>query len=197
MIFVTVGTQLPFDRLVKAVDAWAEHNPGVEIFGQIGPGGYKPRHFPSTEFLSPTEVARNIARAELVVGHAGMGTVVSSLTNRVPIILLPRRQALREHRSDHQMTTVKWLREELQLNVLLEIDELAAILDSRSSLRPGREIGGFAKPGLIKAIREFVECDARDPSVIDGLSAWIAGLRKMLSDRSSRISHGTVPPETS
>ncbi len=35
MIFVTVGEQLPFDRLVRAVDEWAAAS-GKEVFAQIG-----------------------------------------------------------------------------------------------------------------------------------------------------------------
>ena len=35
MIFATVGTQLPFDRLIAAVDRWAGTRPGREVFAQI------------------------------------------------------------------------------------------------------------------------------------------------------------------
>ena len=35
-IFATVGTQLPFDRLIRGLDSWAECNPEVEVFAQIG-----------------------------------------------------------------------------------------------------------------------------------------------------------------
>ncbi len=56
MIFLTVGTQLPFDRLVAAVDAWAARQPGQEVFGQIsdpGPAGYRPKHFAWVADLDP------------------------------------------------------------------------------------------------------------------------------------------------
>jgi len=36
MIFVTVGAQMAFDRLIRAVDAWAGVHPAVSVFGQIG-----------------------------------------------------------------------------------------------------------------------------------------------------------------
>lgn len=36
MIFVTVGTQMPFDRLVEAVDQWASTRDRVNVFARSG-----------------------------------------------------------------------------------------------------------------------------------------------------------------
>ena len=36
MIFLTVGTQLPFDRLVTVVNEFSIANPEVKIVGQVG-----------------------------------------------------------------------------------------------------------------------------------------------------------------
>ena len=43
-LFLTVGTQLPFDRLTRAVDAWLDDHPEYadHVFGQIGPVGRAP-----------------------------------------------------------------------------------------------------------------------------------------------------------
>ncbi len=44
-IFVTVGTELPFDRLVRAIDHWAgERGRGSEVFAQIGRTQFRPEH---------------------------------------------------------------------------------------------------------------------------------------------------------
>jgi hypothetical protein len=34
MIFATVGTQLPFDRLLLGLDSWAAANPGIPVLAQ-------------------------------------------------------------------------------------------------------------------------------------------------------------------
>ncbi len=39
MILVTVGTDGPFDRLIRIVDDWACRNNRSDIFAQIGDGG--------------------------------------------------------------------------------------------------------------------------------------------------------------
>ena len=55
MIFVTVGTDQPFDRMVKVVDAWAAEYGRTDLFAQIGEGGWEPPSIPFSNFLSPVE----------------------------------------------------------------------------------------------------------------------------------------------
>jgi len=51
MILLSVGTQLPFSRLVDAVDLWAERNRDVRVVGQIGPQKHGlPQHIESFDF---------------------------------------------------------------------------------------------------------------------------------------------------
>ena len=55
MIFVTVGTQLAFDRLVSAVDTWASTAGGDEVFAQIGPSALQPKRLKYKDFVSPAD----------------------------------------------------------------------------------------------------------------------------------------------
>ena len=57
-IFVTVGTQLPFDRLIAAIDSWAGKNAQADIFAQVGDGGMHPFNLKSQPRLSMKEFAR-------------------------------------------------------------------------------------------------------------------------------------------
>ena len=52
MIFVTVGTQGPFDRLVRAVDKWAGMRARADIFAQTGPSDYQSEHILSLIHIS-------------------------------------------------------------------------------------------------------------------------------------------------
>lgn len=108
MIFVTVGTQLPFDRLVRLVDAIARDLPGP-VFAQIGSGNYRPSHMDWRATLKPHEFERFMRSATIVVGHAGIGTVLNARRLRKPVVLFPRRAKLGEHRNDHQLATVRAL----------------------------------------------------------------------------------------
>lgn len=106
MIYVTVGTQLPFDRLVMIVEEWAAAN-GVPMVAQVGPSKLSFSWADARPFLSPTEAHTHLNEADFVVGHAGMGTILSALELGRPLIIFPRRFALGEHRNDHQMATAR------------------------------------------------------------------------------------------
>lgn len=106
MIFLTVGTQLPFDRLIAAVDTWLDGR-NLECFAQTCGGEVVPRNMKSKPYLDPDEFDSYFRRAELVVAHAGMGSILSALSSGKPLLIVPRRAALGEHRNDHQMATAK------------------------------------------------------------------------------------------
>jgi UDP-N-acetylglucosamine transferase subunit ALG13 len=110
MIFVTIGSMFPFDRLVQAMDAWAEANPGAELLAQIGDGAYVPAHMPHVRRLDQADFSRTVAEAALVVAHAGMGSVITASQYGRPIVMMPRLQQWGEHTTDHQIATANWLR---------------------------------------------------------------------------------------
>jgi UDP-N-acetylglucosamine transferase subunit ALG13 len=105
VIFVTVGTQLPFDRLVKAVDDLAPRL-GKRVFAQTSEGRYTPRNIEWKPFIRPLEVDQFFREAEVIVAHAGIGTILTARKLGKPVILMPRVAALGEHRNDHQLATV-------------------------------------------------------------------------------------------
>lgn len=108
MIFVTVGSMLPFDRLIRVMDDWADRHPGHEIVAQVGDGTYKPRNFQAVRMLSPGEFADNVRKTEVLVAHAGTGSIITALEVGRPIVILPRLAANREHTTDHQLHTVEY-----------------------------------------------------------------------------------------
>ena len=73
MIFATVGSQEPFDRLIRAVDEWAASRGRFDVLAQIGNSNLRPRHIEFTKFLEPLEFNRLIREASVVIAHAGMG----------------------------------------------------------------------------------------------------------------------------
>ena len=109
MIFVTVGSQMPFDRLVVAMDRWAGERPGCDVFAQVGKDGYRPSAMRFADSISPRDFLATVANSALIVAHAGMGSVLTALEFGKPIVLLPRQGALQETRNDHQIATARWL----------------------------------------------------------------------------------------
>lgn len=155
MIFLTVGTQLPFDRLVSAVDTWAQQHPDVEVIGQIGPSSLSPSHMRSSQFLNPKEADGLFRKASLVVAHAGMGSILTALKYRKPILIVPRKAQLGEHRNEHQMATAKWLQTRPGVFVAWDTVELAKSLDARQDLTSG-DISDFASADFTEKLRQFM-----------------------------------------
>lgn len=110
MIFVTVGTQLPFDRLIQTVDRWAGHVGRSDVVAQTAGGTYAATNIETHDFLSAQEFESYQKQAELLVAHCGIGSMLSARVRGQPLVMLPRRYYLGEHRNDHQWTSVKHLR---------------------------------------------------------------------------------------
>jgi UDP-N-acetylglucosamine transferase subunit ALG13 len=162
VIFLTLGTQAPFDRLVKAVDLWCEAHPQAEVFGQItdpGANGYRPKHFEWVAWLTPAEYGVRFRQASLIVAHAGMGSIITALTDGKPIAILPRRAYLGEQRNEHQLATAKRFAGKPGVYVAETEADLPAALDrarTGAGQRSGGRIGAFAEPQLTAALRAFV-----------------------------------------
>jgi UDP-N-acetylglucosamine transferase subunit ALG13 len=128
LIFVTVGSMLPFDRLVEGMDRWAFQNPEHKVVAQIGKGRYEPKHMTAARIVPPSEFKRHVTDARLIVGHAGMGSVITALERRKKIVLLPRRAALKEHTTDHQIHTAQWLLHKPNIYVAMSETELPSLV---------------------------------------------------------------------
>ncbi len=156
MIFITVGTDLPFDRMMKVIDQWAGETGRKDVFAQIGEGGWQPKHIPFVEFLEPTEFKKRFAESTLIIGHAGMGTILSALLHGKPILVMPKKASLGEHRNEHQTATAKRMMALGNVNVAFDEAELRAKLDRVNELQGREPIGAHASGGLVDGIREFI-----------------------------------------
>jgi UDP-N-acetylglucosamine transferase subunit ALG13 len=155
VIFLTVGTQLPFDRLVGLVDQVAEKLPD-EIFGQIGKSTITPRHFNSAPFLSPQEFHERVVGSRLIVGHAGMGTLLTAAKYRKPVAILARKREFNEHRNDHQLATVEQMKKIPGVYAFQAPEELLAIVTNGDLVSMSADISA-ARQKLTSSIKDFIE----------------------------------------
>ena len=162
MIFATTGTQLPFPRLIAALDALAPRL-GETVIAQIGPD---PASYPNLEThatLSPDRFDTLFAKARIVVAHAGIGTILSARRHGRPLILMPRRFAHGEHRNDHQLATARELEKRAGLSVAWETEDLAEMLTG-----PTPEVGPPPMPGEAAAGTPLALLHAHLKKLIDG-----------------------------
>lgn len=156
MIFVTVGGQLPFDRLIVAVDHWAQARGRTDVFAQVGRSAYQAKVLQTCVTLPPQEFRARMREASAIVAHAGIGSVLSALELGKPILVMPRRASLGEHRNDHQLATARALAARGQVRVALDEAQLPQELDGLEAL-PRTALDREAAPTLIERIRSAVQ----------------------------------------
>lgn len=154
MIFVTIGTQAPFDRFIRIIDELA---PSIneEIIAQTYKGEYIAKNIKTIEFLPPDEFNKLFNEARLIIAHAGMGTIISAMQKNKPIIVFPRIAALGEHRNEHQMATAKKMNQLGYVYVAFNEDELRRLI-LKEDLKPLHTIGNYADASLIDSISNFI-----------------------------------------
>ena len=166
MIFASVGSMLPFDRLVRAVDAWAGTHPSEEVFVQIGDGEFEPQHAAWARIVPHSEYRQRLEQCDLFVAHVGMGSILQALEIGKQMLLLPRLASQREVTTDHQLHTAQQFGD--KPGVMIVSDELAlqtAISDLLSSpLERTGAISQYAQPELIKNIANFLGSRAQPES---------------------------------
>jgi UDP-N-acetylglucosamine transferase subunit ALG13 len=157
MIFVTVGSQTPFDRLIRAVDEWAGVHARSDVFAQIAATTYHPEHIKFINFLTPTEFAEAVQSCSVIVAHAGMGTIISALELGKQVVVMPRRASLHETRNDHQVATAQSFGAQGRIIVASDEYELPRKLEYANSLGDANRITTHASPRLLATIRDFLE----------------------------------------
>jgi UDP-N-acetylglucosamine transferase subunit ALG13 len=156
VIFVTVGSMLPFDRLVESMDTWAAKNPVVEVFAQIGDGRFVPTTCQWQRMITPAEFDTRCREAEVIVAHAGMGTIFAALQFQRPLVMLPRRADLREHTTDHQVATAERFGGREGITVVNDVRELWKTLDEKAYRAATNQLSTYASSELIDRLRSFI-----------------------------------------
>lgn len=151
-VFVTVGAQMPFDRLIEAVECVSKGR-NLDVFVQTGVGG-RVGPLGGRELVPPAEFQQRYDWADVVIAHAGTGSILAALEVGKPIIVMARRAARRETRNDHQIATAARFRARFGVPVFDDAAELGTILDERRfrSTRVSRD----AEPRLIETLRRFI-----------------------------------------
>ena len=127
---------MPFDRMVLAVYEWFTELPprqrNWQVVAQVGQtaltlpevNGWK-----THAVLAEHDFHTYCRQADLMVGHAGMGLVLTALDFARPMLLMPRQGQKRETRNNHQLSTARWLQNQKGVLVAWDEKELKQLLN--------------------------------------------------------------------
>ena len=156
MILVTVGMQLGFDRLIRAMDMITPEL-GMQVVAQTGKGDFQPRHMEAHKQLDPQAFETLASDARVLVSHAGIGTVLTAARVKRPIVLFPRRAALKEHRNDHQLATVSQLQGRAGIFVAMDEEQLPTQIEKALSMGEWSQEQSSSAQRLNDAVASFID----------------------------------------
>ena len=156
MIFLAVGTQkFPFDRLLKSADKLISD--GViteEVFAQTGTCTYTPQNFEYRSMLSKAEFEERIKNCSLLITHSGVGTIISGLKARKPVIVMPRLKKYGEHVDDHQLDIAKAFSDRELVLMCGDDDSLSDIIEKARTYRYKEYVSSNKK--AVEMVRAFL-----------------------------------------
>jgi beta-1,4-N-acetylglucosaminyltransferase len=155
MIFLTVGTQFPFDRLVRSIDdACQKGLIDDEVFAQIGDSSYCPRNFEYKKTLDKDTFDRQLRSASAVISHAGMGTITMAMENNKPLLVLPRSPEYGEVVNDHQFGIARNFEKNNHVLVAFSEDQLAEKIQKLETFVPAPRLSQASV--VTKTISDFI-----------------------------------------
>ncbi len=131
-LFVTLGFERhSFDRLLKAIDIGI----GRGIFPedtliQRGYSRYSPSRGKSVTFLAYDQMESALGAADIVIAHAGVGTLLHCLHMQKIPILFPRSACRGEHVDDHQVVFAQVMEEKKRALVAYDTPQLFHVFQS-------------------------------------------------------------------
>ena len=153
MIFVTVGTpKYGFSRLVEKMDEIARKE---KVIIQTGSTNYVPKNADHMKFMSRKEFEDMIMKSDVVVTHAGVGSIIQILDAGKPIVVVPRRKHLNEHVNDHQMDITKEFEESNIVTACYDVSNLEKKIKQAKKLKPRKE--SKEKEKLLNTLDTFLK----------------------------------------
>lgn len=132
LIFVITGSRsYQFNRLIKKLDDLVETGKlNEKIIAQIG-DSEPPKHYQFFRYLDAEKFSKYQKEADLIISHAGTGSLIGSIKKGKNVIAVPRLAEYGEHIDDHQLqisgvlSSMEYLREVKSMDELYNVIEEA------------------------------------------------------------------------
>lgn len=138
MIFVTVGThEQGFERLIRKMDELVKDKKVNEkVIIQNGYTAYKPKSCKWFKFITPQQFDQMCKKSDLIITHAGVGSIMTALKFSKTTIVVPRLKKFGEHRDDHQLQITKELEKQGKILAVYDIDDLEKTISKAKNRKP-------------------------------------------------------------
>ena len=142
MILVLLGTQNnSFHRLLKEIERNIENgNIKEEVIVQAGYTKFEPttkkRKIEIFDTISKKELDKLIEKANFVISHGGVGSMVTANQKGKKVIAVPRYKKYNEHVNDHQIDTIKIFEKKGYVLLSENVEDLECVLKEIDNFSP-------------------------------------------------------------
>ena len=143
MILVTLGTQdKPFERLIKAVEKQIESgNIKDEVIVQAGCTQYTSNKMKIIKYIPINEFEELIKKADFIITHAGVGSIIQGLQNNKKVIAVARKKEYGEHVNNHQEQILENFGQQGYIISVYNLEKLDEALKKVDEFKPKEFIG--------------------------------------------------------
>ena len=157
MTLVILGTQdKTFERLLKNVDKQIKKgNLKGEVIVQAGNTEYKSKNMQIFDFIPMEQFDDFIRKADLIITHGGVGSILSAIRNNKKVIAVPRLSKYKEHENDHQLQIIDEFTKKGYILPCRDLNKLDEVLDQINEFVPKKYISNNRK--MIKIIEDYID----------------------------------------
>ena len=155
--FVSVGNATqPFLRLLNAVCEIADDLPQPVVLQYGTANGYACAKCTGVAFMDMHEFEQHVADAELLIMHAGAGSVIHAVrSGKIPVIM-PRHADLNEHVDNHQIEFSRQLEDTNKALVVNDSAKLLGVCNLSLSRRSSIEENNYSEPPLVNMVKRIL-----------------------------------------
>ena len=157
MILVLLGTQNnSFHRLLEEVQKNIDNgNIKEEVVAQKGYTKFESKDMTLYNKIPTDEVKKLIDKADLVITHGGVGSIITSITKEKKVIAVPRLKKYNEHVNDHQLDIIDSFNEMGYLIGIHDVSELGDAIKKAKDFQPKKYIQNTGN--IIKIVEDFID----------------------------------------
>lgn len=138
MIFVTLGTQdKSFSRLLDAIEKQIEvGNIKEKVIVQAGYTEYTSNNMEILKLIPMEEFDKYIKKCDLLITHAGVGSIMTGLNNDKKVIAAARLKKYDEHTNDHQVQIANEFSKKGYILYLDNFNDFDKVLEKVKTFKP-------------------------------------------------------------
>lgn len=157
MILVLLGTQNnSFHRLLEEIQKNVNNgNIKEEVVVQKGYTKFESENMTIYNQLSLNELEQLIDKADLVITHGGVGSIITSIRKDKMVIAVPRLKKYNEHVNDHQLDIIKSFNDMGYIIGISDVKELNEALQKVQKFKPKKYVQNTGN--ILKIVENFIE----------------------------------------